>query len=138
MTPSSITVTIQSFGFRHHDDQPQGHGLLYDVRGLLPRLADAPDWRRLTGLDDPVSDAVRNSEGADELAERIVGETAALLAYACPRGRDTQVLIGGHDGLQRSVALAEWAAEVLRERLGPDGPIVEITHRHLTRSVVSS
>lgn len=129
-----LPVTIESFGFRHQDDQPVGHALLFDVRGLLPR--DAEGQQAVTGLDLRMRQQARQSECADELVERIVGETAALLAYAGPRGRGVHVRIGGVDGVRGSVAVAEWAGEALRERLGPEGPSIEVTHRHINRSTV--
>ncbi|MFG2162774.1 RapZ C-terminal domain-containing protein [Streptomyces olivaceus] len=129
-----LPVTIESFGFCHQDDQPVGHALLFDVRGLLPRAAAGR--QTVTGLDPQVRGQARHSECAEELVERIAGETAALLAYAGPRGRGVHVLIGGTDGVYGSVAVAEWAGETLRQRLGADGPSVEVTHRHITRSAV--
>ncbi|MEU9480761.1 RNase adapter RapZ [Streptomyces sp. NPDC048191] len=135
MTPP-ITIRFESFGYAHQDDQPRGHGLLYDVRDVLHDPADDPALVTLTGLDSRVRDHVRATDGADELAERIAGETAAHLSYVQPRGRDVQVFIGGHGGLHRSVALAEWAAEILRNRLGADCPPIEVDHRHICRSVV--
>ncbi|NEB59715.1 hypothetical protein G3I20_18830 [Streptomyces sp. SID8111] len=129
-----VPVTIESFGFRHRDDQPVGHALLFDVRGLLP--ASEAGLPRDTGLDPRVRQQIRQSECAEELVERIAGETAALLAYAQPRGRSVHVLVGGLDGVRGSVAVAEWAGELLRHRLGPAGPAVEVIHRHIAGNVV--
>ncbi|RPK32446.1 glmZ(sRNA)-inactivating NTPase [Streptomyces sp. ADI92-24] len=128
-------IRFESFGFLHHD-QPPGHGLLYDLREALRNPSDDPALRHLTGLDPRVRDHVRNTEGADELAERIAGESAAHLSYALPRGRDVKVFVGCRGGLHRSVALAEWAGELLRARLGADCPAIEINHRHIDRGVV--
>lgn len=135
MTPPTA-IRFESFGYAHHDDQPRGHGLLYDVRDILRDPAGDPGLATLTGLDSRVRDHVRGADGVDELVERIAGEAAALFSYVQPRGRDVQVFIGGHGGLHRSVAVAEWAAEILRNRLSAECLPIMVDHRHISRSVV--
>jgi len=127
-----IAVVIHSFGYLH-GDMPTGDGLLVDLRTALRNPHHDPAVRYLTGTDPVVRDHVLTTPGATAILRSIVHRVAALLdGYANRHGEHVAVFIGCQGGRHRSVAVAEEAADRLRQA----GIGVEVTHHHVDRPVI--
>lgn len=100
-----LMVSLISFGFKH--GAPMDVDTLLDVR-FLPNPHYDPALRPLTGLDEPVRDAVLGSEDCQEFLEK----TRDLLSFLLPRytaeGKTYfTVGVGCTGGRHRSVAIVE-------------------------------
>lgn len=108
-------IEITSFGYKH-GLPPVGFSVL-DCRHLSNPHHD-PDLRPLDGLDGRVQAFVTEKMAAHNLFRDALCMVAS--------GRD-KIAFGCVGGRHRSVAMAEWVAQTLRER----GYDVTVTHREL-------
>jgi UPF0042 nucleotide-binding protein len=124
----SITLTIQSFGFKYGLPSDADH--VADLR-FLPNPYWEPSLAALDGRDRAVSDYVLSRRGAAEFLrayERVI--RTALDGYRRENKRNVTVAIGCTGGKHRSVAVAE----ALAARLGGGrGLTVSVRHRDLGR-----
>jgi len=122
-----MRVSIRSFGFKH--GAPRDTDLVFDVR-FLPNPHWVPELSDMRGTQQPVSDYVLTSDGAQEFVDRIDD----LLAFLIPRfqaeGKSyLSIGIGCTGGHHRSVAIAE----ELRDRLTAHGVNASVRHRDMER-----
>lgn len=120
-----MTVTVSSFGFAR--GMPPLADLVFDMRFL-----DNPHWveelRELTGLDQPVTEHIRNDPGFAESYERILDLLVTLLPRYQVQGKGyVHVAFGCTGGKHRSVFTAEQIAQGLREA----GFSPTVRHRNL-------
>lgn len=128
-----IKVEILSFGYLHNDI-PSGDGLTIDLRHKLRDPHTSPAMRQMTGLDPVVRDHVRNTPGAHDVTSSIVRRVLTLLhGYADDNRELVRVFIGCQGGRHRSVAIADYVAEWLRD----NGIGVDVIHTHVDRPVVN-
>ena len=109
---SRLTVSLISFGFKH--GTPLDVDTLLDAR-FLPNPHYDPILRPLTGLDEPVREAVL---GQDD-AQRFLKMAGGLLSFLIPRyaaeGKTYFTLgVGCTGGRHRSVVIVEELAKRLR------------------------
>jgi RNase adaptor protein for sRNA GlmZ degradation len=129
-----IAVVVSSFGYRHlaaGEAAPEAH-LTVDLRELLRDPHTDPAMRELTGLDLRVRAKVMGIDGAAVLADRLVAVIEQLLMLRAGEHGLVRLAVGCCGGRHRSVALAEWIAEVLRV----DGLGVEVKHHHIDQPVI--
>ncbi|MGN3973792.1 RNase adapter RapZ [Tsuneonella sp. SYSU-LHT278] len=121
----AMTVTVASFGFAR--GMPPLADLVFDMRFLDNPHWD-PDLRPLTGLDQPVSDRIRQDPAWDEAFGRIRDLLLMLLPRYAEQGKTyVTVAFGCTGGRHRSVHTAEAIARALRD--GGFSPTV--VHRNL-------
>jgi UPF0042 nucleotide-binding protein len=133
----TIQVEIRTIGLLHPGATEHiGNGLFYDLSNELRNPHHDPAMRYKTGLDPEVRDHVRETPGAVEWALRIFADTAAHATNAGAGGTEhpARVTVACRGGRHRSVAVAEWAAELLRA-VGPHVH-VDIEHLHIGLPVV--
>lgn len=124
-----LAVTFLTYGFKH--GAPRDADLLFDVR-FLPNPHYEADLRPLTGLDAPVRDYVKASQGIDEFFEHLT----PLLDYLLPQyereGKAHLTIgIGCTGGRHRSVVIAEHLAR----KYGEDGDyLVDVVHRDIDKA----
>lgn len=129
----TLRVTIRTIGLLHPGAAQQiGNGLFYDLSDELRNPHHDPAMRYKTGLDPDVRDHVRATPGAEKWATRIAHDAQALAAAAEPTGKLVHVTVACRGGRHRSVAIAEWAAELLHAA----GPRAEVEHLHIELPVV--
>jgi UPF0042 nucleotide-binding protein len=106
------TLTLLSFGFAR--GLPRNADLVFDMRFLRnPYWQD--DLRELTGLDEPVSDYIRNDPAYEEALGRIEDLLLTLLPRYSAEGRSyVTVALGCTGGRHRSVHVAERLSKGLR------------------------
>lgn len=126
-----LTVSLVSFGFKH--GVPLDVDTLFDAR-FLPNPHYDPELRPLTGLDEPVREAVLGSEDAREFLENLQKMLAFLIPRYIAEGKTYfTVGIGCTGGRHRSVAIVEELArrlEPLREALDAG---LHVRHRDIER-----
>ncbi|MCP5091785.1 MAG: RNase adapter RapZ [Gammaproteobacteria bacterium] len=125
-TPDSLSVLIQSFGFKF--GIPADADFVFDLRSL-PNPYWTLELRGLTGLDKEVSDFLNNEPKFTAMFEEIVG----FLERWVPHYQDSHrgyltVAVGCTGGQHRSVCMAEKIASRLRAKHDP----VLIRHNSLT------
>lgn len=121
-----LRVQVVSFGYKH--GVPRDADLLFDVR-FLPNPHYVPDLAPLTGLDQAVSDFLREAPGIDDFMPRLEGLLDFLLpAYARESKTNLVIGFGCTGGRHRSVAIAE---AVARRYAGAFE--VSTSHRHIAR-----
>lgn len=121
------TVSIMSFGFR--EGLPREADLVFDVRFLTNPHYD-PDLRPLTGLDQPVGEAIAKDPDFDGY----IGDVLTLLERTLPRHRKEgksylTIAVGCTGGRHRSVFTVETLAARLADR---DIPVYRF-HRDLPK-----
>ncbi len=125
--PTTVNVHIFSFGFKH--GVPSDADFVLDVR-FLPNPFWVPELRNLTGLDQPVSEYVLASKGAQEFLDAY--EKALVIAldgYAREDKHFVTIAVGCTGGQHRSVAMSHELARRLKER----GLTVTVSARELER-----
>jgi len=124
-SPTSVTVTISSFGFAR--GVPPAADLVFDMRFL-----DNPHWvpelRELTGLDSAVGQHVDNDPAFAPAFARIHDLLVELLPRYAAQGKTyVNVAVGCTGGRHRSVYMAEKLAAGLRDA----GFAPTVLHRNL-------
>ena len=120
-----LAITISSFGFAR--GMPPLADLVFDMRFL-----DNPHWepglREQTGMDAPVADFLRATDGFEDNFARIRDLLLDLLPRYRAQGKSyVHIAFGCTGGRHRSVYTAERMAAALRENgFGPT-----VTHRNL-------
>lgn len=126
--PGRLTVTFQSFGFKH--GPARDADLLLDVR-FLPNPHYEADLRPLTGFDSRVVDYVGRDGRLGDFYARVLPLLEYLLPQYVAEGKShLLVAIGCTGGRHRSVAIAERLAA----RFADDAQLyVEASHRDVER-----
>lgn len=123
---AKLSVTIESFGFKHGVPVDADH--ITDMR-FLPN----PFWnevlRPFNGNDQPVSDYVLSQPGIEEFIEHYVaGLKIVFDGYMRENKRYVTVAIGCTGGKHRSVAVSRRVAELLS---GIEGVAIHLKHRDI-------
>lgn len=125
----SLKVTVSSFSYRNGippDESGNGGGFVFDCRAL-PNPGREEAYRKLTGLDRPVVEFLRNEPSVDAFLNHAAALADQSVATYLDRGFTSLVVSFGCTGGQhRSVYCAEHLAAHLREKHG-----VEVICRHL-------
>ena len=125
--PTTVSVHIFSFGFKY--GIPIDADFVADVR-FLPNPFWVPQLRSMTGKDQPVSDYVLSSDGAQEFLDAYERAIAvAIEGYAQEDKHYVTIAIGCTGGQHRSVAMSEALAKRLRTR----GLSVTVSARELDK-----
>ena len=121
----SLRVEILSFGFKR--GIPRDGDLVFDVR-FLPNPFYIQELGHHTGLDADVRDFVLGHPVTQEFLQKCMDMLDFLLPHYVDEGKHRLVIaIGCTGGAHRSVAIAEYIYQQLKER----GEHVRITHRDL-------
>ncbi len=121
----ALRVEILSFGFKR--GIPRDGDLVFDVR-FLPNPFYIPELGCHTGMDDDVKAFVLNHPVTQAFLEKCMDMLTFLLPNYVNEGKHRLVIaIGCTGGAHRSVAIAEYIYEQLKER----GERVSVTHRDL-------
>lgn len=108
-----LFITVMSFGYKN--GIPLDADLLMDVR-FLPNPFYLPDLRPLTGNDQPVQRYVNNSPVTAEFKNKYTQLLEFLIPHYKKEGKATLlVAIGCTGGRHRSVTLANWLGDYLRD-----------------------
>jgi UPF0042 nucleotide-binding protein len=125
--PDSLTITIESFGYKH--GLPIDADIVLDMR-FMPNPHWVPELRPHTGLEESVSGYVLGQPVAAEALDRIDGLFDVLLpAYRAEGKAYVTIAVGCTGGRHRSVAMAEEIARRLREA----GHDPKVLHRDVHR-----
>lgn len=109
-----LQILVQSFGFRY--GLPTGSDLVMDIR-FLPNPHFVNALRPLSGLDSAVADYVMNQTVAQEFLVHLKSLLDFLLPHYQREGKSyLTISIGCTGGRHRSVAVAAFLADLLRER----------------------
>lgn len=109
----AMSITLASFGMKK--GLPRQADIVFDVR-CLSNPYWVPELREGTGLDMPVAEFVKNSEGYEALFERFRDLLLAALPLYAKEGKSyLSVAIGCTGGRHRSVAFVEAMAAALNE-----------------------
>ncbi len=109
-----LAIHVLSFGFKF--GVPMDADLVFDVR-FLPNPYYEESLRALSGKDEPVYRYVMESEGADVYLRRLSDFILYLLPLYAREGKSQLVIgIGCTGGRHRSVAIAEYLGQLLREQ----------------------
>lgn len=118
-------VSVISFGFKR--GIPADTDMVFDVR-FLPNPFNEEALRPLSGKEQPVKEYLFAQPGTLEFAKKMLDMINFILPqYEKSNKRDFSIAIGCTGGMHRSVTLAEWLAEKLREA----GETVYLEHRDL-------
>jgi len=121
-----LSVSLISFGFKH--GTPLDVDMLLDVR-FLPNPHYDPKLRPLTGLDEPVRNAVLGQRDTKEFLARLRDLLAFLIPRYAAEGKTYFTLgIGCTGGRHRSVVIVEDLARYLEE--GVDSAEIDLFVRH--------
>lgn len=125
---SSFFVEVMSFGFKY--GLPLDADIVMDAR-FLPNPFYLPEFKHLTGNDQPVQDYVMQSQ----LAKDFYSHLKALLKVALPgyiqEGKSSlTIAIGCTGGQHRSVTIANQLNQDLRK----DGYTVNLHHRDVDKA----
>ncbi len=124
-----MRVTFLSFGFKH--GVPIDCDLLADVR-FLPNPYFVDLLRDFSGLDTPVAEFVFESGVATDFAGRYMDLLGFLLPKFVESGKSYVTIgVGCTGGRHRSVALCEWMAKQLAERLPSAQFVIGAKHRDI-------
>jgi RNase adaptor protein for sRNA GlmZ degradation len=130
--PGNLTVTIQSFSFRHgypgHTDA-HGGGSVFDCRGL-PNPGRIPELEPYTGRDRVIIDWLERSPPVQEFWENVQGISDLHIEAFLDRGfGDLAFSFGCTGGRHRSVFMAGKLADHIRARF-PNVAVV-VKHREI-------
>ncbi|NNM04210.1 MAG: phosphotransferase enzyme family protein, partial [Gemmatimonadetes bacterium] len=132
VSPSSLTVGIQSFSFKKGPPEtPGGHGggSVFDCRGL-PNPGRIPELAEFTGRDEPVANFLETTPEVQEFWESCRGIVDLHVRSFLDRDfSDLSVAFGCTGGQHRSVFMAEKMAEHLRAHF--PNIQVRLNHREL-------
>ena len=110
----AMRIQCMSFGFKY--GLPQDADLVFDVR-CLPNPFYVPELKTKTGLDEPVSSYVMDSEQSREFLQRLTDLIDFSLPLYREEGKSELVIaFGCTGGKHRSVTFAEAMSKHLRER----------------------
>jgi len=124
---STTQVTVMSFGYKH--GVPPDADLVIDCR-FLPNPHWVEDLRPLTGLDPEVRDYVRSFEMTGKFLDQLFPFLDLLLPAYVEEGKSVlTIAFGCTGGHHRSVSIAEWTAEWLRD----EGVEPRVRHRDVAR-----
>jgi UPF0042 nucleotide-binding protein len=124
-TEKRLSILIQSFGFKY--GLPGDSDNVLDVR-FIPNPFYVDELREQSGLDPEVKAFISEYEETDQFLDRYESLYEFLLPYYVREGKVRFAIgVGCTGGRHRSVAIAEWLAERLRER----GYHVIVDHRDL-------
>jgi len=124
---STTQVTVMSFGYKH--GVPPDADLVVDCR-FLPNPHWVEELRPLTGLDPEVRDYVRSFEMTGKFLDRLYPLLELLLPAYVEEGKSVlTIAFGCTGGHHRSVSIAEWTAEWLRDH----GTEPRLRHRDVAR-----
>ena len=128
-TPGKLAVTFTSFGHKH--GPPRDADLSFDVR-FLPNPHYVAELRPLTGCDPEIVEYVNRGGELEAFYDHLI----PLLDFVLPRYVDEgkahlNVAIGCTGGRHRSVVIAEYLAQLYRER---GDYLVEVAHRDVDRT----
>ncbi len=124
----ALRLTVQSFGFKY--GAPSDVDGVVDAR-FLPNPFWNPDLKSLTGLDEPVREAVLDSPGARAFIDAYVAAQEIVLdGYRRENKRSATIAVGCTGGKHRSVAVAVELADRLARI---PGVAVSVRHRDLGR-----
>ena len=126
-----LAITNVSFGYKY--GIPLDADLVIDVR-FLPNPHYVPELRPLTGLDEQVKQYVFDSPTTHDFLAQLESLFNFLIPHYIREGKTTLTLaIGCTGGKHRSVAVADWLGERLRERKHR----IAVRHRDLGRNETS-
>lgn len=109
-----MTVTFMSFGFKY--GVPQNADLLFDVR-FLPNPHFVPGMRELDGTSPLVKDFVLEKNQSRDFISKLTDMLDFLVPLFRKEGKAyLTVGIGCTGGRHRSIAIAEEAASIFREK----------------------
>ena len=124
---STTQVTVMSFGYKH--GVPPDADLVIDCR-FLPNPHWVEDLRPLTGLDPEVRDYVRSFEMTGKFLDKLFPLLDMLLPAYVEEGKSVlTIAFGCTGGHHRSVSIAEWTAQWLRD----EGVEPRVRHRDVAR-----
>jgi UPF0042 nucleotide-binding protein len=127
-SPGRLAVTFTSFGHKH--GPPRDADIAFDVR-FLPNPHYEAELRPLTGFDERIVAYVARDGRLDEFYGHVVPLLEFLLPQYVAEGKaHLMVAIGCTGGRHRSVAIAEYLANVFRDR---EEYFVEVSHRDVDR-----
>jgi UPF0042 nucleotide-binding protein len=122
-----LSVSLISFGFKY--GTPLDVDMLLDVR-FLPNPHYDPELRPLTGLDEPVRNAVLGQRDTKKFLARLRDLLTFLIPRYAAEGKTYFTLgIGCTGGRHRSVAIVENLARYLKEE-GVDSSEIDLFVRH--------
>ena len=114
--PKGMAVRIMSFGFKY--GLPGDSDLVFDLR-CLPNPFYNTALRPLCGLDGPIQDFLLEHEAVREFRDKLFDMLKFLAPLYVREGKSQLVVsFGCTGGRHRSVAFANWTAEILREYSG--------------------
>ena len=127
-----LAITVSSFGFAR--GMPPLADLVFDMRFL-----DNPHWdddlRDLTGLDEPVAQFLRQTDGFEENFARIRDLLLDLLPRYQAQGKSyVHIAFGCTGGRHRSV----YTAQRMAQALGENGFKPFVSHRNLSSRVADA
>jgi RNase adapter protein RapZ len=123
-----ITVSINSFGFRH--GVPSESDLVFDVR-FLPNPNYIPEFKHLTGRHPSVARFIRSYPQTEEFINRISDLLIYLLPHYIREGKSyLTISFGCTGGHHRSVLIAH----EITKRLKKAGYAVKERHRDAERN----
>lgn len=129
-TPSSTTgkpliISIISFGYKH--GIPFNSDILFDVR-FLPNPYFVPEFKDKTGGDPEVKEFVFSSPESKQFVDKLLDLLTFLLPRFVREGKTyLTISIGCTGGKHRSVSIAEYLEQVLKEM----GHEVRCKHRDI-------
>jgi len=122
-----MTIEIVSFGFKY--GLPLDADIVYDVR-FLPNPFYVPELKSRTGLDNDVSDFVKNSPLASEYLKKLMDFMDFLVPNYVEEGKSSLVVaVGCTGGKHRSVTVANEIYKHLIEQ----GYNTYINHRDINK-----
>ncbi len=129
-----LTVTVMSFSYKMgipYDPSGNGGGFVFDCRAIHnPGKYD--EYKRLTGMDQPVIDFLKNEPDMAEFCELTQQLVDMSIKKYLKRGfENLSVLFGCTGGQHRSVYSAESMARFIRQKY-PE-VIVNLSHREQDR-----
>jgi UPF0042 nucleotide-binding protein len=111
---NDLFITVMSFGYKN--GIPLDADLVMDVR-FLPNPFYVPELRHLTGNDPAVQQHVCSSEVTGEFKTKFSGLIEYLIPHYKKEGKATlMIAIGCTGGMHRSVTLANWLGDFLRDQ----------------------
>jgi UPF0042 nucleotide-binding protein len=127
-----LAITAVSFGYKY--GIPLDADLVIDVR-FLPNPHYEPQLQPLTGLEEAVKDYVFEAPITGEFLSHLQNLFDFLIPQYIREGKTTLTLaIGCTGGKHRSVVLANWLGEQLRER----NHRIVVRHRDLGRDTAGA
>ncbi|MBE6993093.1 MAG: RNase adapter RapZ [Ruminococcaceae bacterium] len=122
-----MVISITSFGYKY--GIPHESDMVFDVR-FIKNPYYVPELKDKCGLDQEVRDYVYSNPATVEFSDRVSGLLDFLLPKYVDEGKTSLVVsVGCTGGRHRSVAIAQWLYEELRDK----GHNVVIRHRDIEK-----